>query len=366
MKMTAAVLHAPDARFRVEEVELNALLRADEVLVRIAGCGMCHTDLAVRRSGGRSPLPAVLGHEGSGTVVEAGTLVTDLAVGDSVVLSFDSCGTCRTCLLGSPAHCESFASLNLFGERTDDNRRFTDAEGRSLGTRWFGQSSFAQYAVVRASNAVRVDSSLPVELLGPLGCGFLTGAGTVLSAFALGPGDTFVVTGVGGVGLAAVMAAAAVGAVVVAVDRSEARLGLAAEFGAVGIHSSEPELGKRVREHTDGGPQYVLDTTGAPVLINSLLQALRPTGTLGVVARQHAVLPLWPGGLLQGRRVMHICEGDSVPRLMVPRLIGLWQAGRFPFDRLIKTYPLSAIDEAERDCLSGEVVKPVLLPPPHE
>ncbi|MEW2119386.1 NAD(P)-dependent alcohol dehydrogenase [Streptomyces sp. NPDC005474] len=366
MRMTAAVLRSADVRFRVEEVELNTRLRADEVLVRIAGCGMCHTDLAVRHSGGRSALPAVLGHEGSGTIVETGAEVTDMAVGDNVVLSFDSCGQCRTCLLAAPAHCESFAALNLFGERTDDNGRFTDSEGHSLAPRWFGQSSFAQYAVVRARTAVRVDPVLPVELLGPLGCGFLTGAGAALSTFGLAPGDTFVVAGAGGVGLAAVMAARAAGATVVAVDRSESRLGLAEQFGATTVHSSEPDLGKRLREHTDGGPQYALDTTGAPVLINSLLQTLRPTGTLGVVARQRAVLDLWPGGLLQGRSITHICEGDSVPRLMVPRLIGLWREGRFPFDQLIKTYPLSAIDEAERDCLSGEVVKPVLLPPSDE
>ncbi|MEV4976648.1 NAD(P)-dependent alcohol dehydrogenase [Streptomyces scopuliridis] len=363
MKMTAAVLRSPDTGFSVEELELNARLRTDEVLVRVAGSGMCHTDLAVRHSGGRSPLPAVLGHEGAGTVVETGGEVTDLAVGDHVVLSFDFCGLCRTCLLAAPAHCESFAALNLFGERSDDHGRFTDTRGRPLAPRWFGQSSFAQYAVVRARNAVKVDPLLPVELMGPLGCGFLTGAGAVLSTFGIGPGDTLAVTGAGAVGLAAVMAGVAAGASVVAVDRSEQRLRLAVRAGAVAVHSTEPALGKRIREQTDGGPQYALDTTGAPILVNILLQTLRPTGTLGVVARQRGTLPLWPGGMLHGRRLVHICEGDTVPRLMVPRLVALWRDGRFPFDQLIRTYPLSEVNAAERDCLSGEVVKPVLVPP---
>lgn len=362
MKFRAALLRSYEARFAVEEVVLDEGPGADEILVRIAGCGMCRTDLAVRHSAGRSPLPAVLGHEGAGVVVETGGAVTGLRTGDHVVLSFDSCGHCRNCLGAAPAHCDSFATLNLFGGREEQAERFTDATGAVLAPRWFGQSSFAEYAVVPARNAVRVDPALPLELLGPLGCGFLTGAGAVLNSFALGPGDTLVVLGAGAVGLAAVMAADAVGATTVAVDQHPERLALAERFHATPLRAASTNLPDRIRRLTGGGAGYALDTTGSAELINDALRSLRPTGHLGLVARLHDTLPLDPGTLDRGRGISHICEGDAVPGLLIPRLTALWQAGRFPFDQLIRTYPLADINRAEQDCDAGRVVKPVLIP----
>ncbi|PVC85625.1 NAD(P)-dependent alcohol dehydrogenase [Streptomyces sp. CS014] len=362
MRFDAAVLRSYEDRFAVEEVMLNAGPGDGEVLVRIAGCGMCRTDLAVRRSAGRSPLPAVLGHEGAGVVVEAGGPGTGPIPGDHVVLSFDSCGHCQSCLGAAPAYCDGFAALNLFGGRSENAARFTDAAGGALAPRWFGQSSFAAYAMVPARNAVRVDPSLPLELLGPLGCGFLTGAGAVLNSFGAGPGDTVAVFGAGAVGLAAVMAATAAGAVAVAVDRHPERLALAEKLNATSLHASSGDLPGRIRRLTDGGAAYALDTTGSAPLINDALRSLRPRGHLGLVARLHTELPLETGTLDRGRRISHICEGDAVPALMIPRLTGLWQAGRFPFDQLIRTYPLTDINEAEADCEAGRVVKPVLIP----
>ncbi|MEO3977702.1 NAD(P)-dependent alcohol dehydrogenase [Streptomyces sp. CAU 1734] len=362
MRFRAAVLRSPGGPFAVEEVILRGAPARDEVLVRIAGCGMCRTDLAVRRSAGRSPLPAVLGHEGAGVVVETGGPHTGLSAGDHVVLSFDSCGHCRGCLGGFPAHCDSFAPLNLFGGRRERAARFTDSAGRALAPRWFGQSSFAEYAVVAARNAVRADPSLPLGLLGPLGCGFLTGAGAVLNSFGAGPGDTIAVFGAGAVGLAAVMAATASGAVTVAVDRHPGRLALAERYGAVAVPAAASGLPGRIRRLTDGGVRYALDTTACAPLINDALRALRPGGLLGLVARLNTALALEPGTLDRGRRISHICEGDAVPGLLIPRLAGLWRAGRFPFDELIRTYPLDGVNEAERDCEAGRVVKPVLLP----
>ncbi|WP_367540068.1 NAD(P)-dependent alcohol dehydrogenase [Streptomyces globisporus] len=362
MRFDAAVLRSYEDPFAVEEVILNAGPDDGEVLVRISGCGMCRTDLAVRRSAGRSPLPAVLGHEGAGVVVETGGPDTGLSPGDHVVLSFDSCGHCRSCLGAAPAYCDDFAALNLFGGRAENATRFTVAAGGTLAPRWFGQSSFAAYAMVPARNAVRVDPALPLELLGPLGCGFLTGAGAVLNSFGAGPGDTVAVFGAGAVGLAAVMAATAAGAVVVAVDRHPERLSLAEKFGAIPLPAASGDLPGRIRRLTDGGARFALDTTGSAPLINDALRSLRPRGHLGLVARLHTELPLQTGTLDRGRSISHICEGDAVPALMIPRLTGLWQAGRFPFDQLIRTYPLAGINEAEADCEAGRVVKPVLIP----
>ncbi|WP_326668479.1 NAD(P)-dependent alcohol dehydrogenase [Streptomyces sp. NBC_01257] len=363
MRFRAAVLRSCESPFAVEDVVLNTAPAPGEILVEIVGSGMCRTDLAVRRSAGRTPLPAVLGHEGTGVVVAAGGGPdTAVGVGDHVVLSFDSCGDCLSCRGAAPAYCDSFASLNLFGGREEDTPRLTDAAGGAVASRWFGQSSFAEYALVPARNAVRVDTALPLELLGPLGCGALTGAGAVLNTFRAGPGDTLVVLGAGAVGLTAVMAATAAGVRSVAVDRHPGRLELAERFGAIPLPAGTSGLAERIRRHTDGGAQYALDTTASAPLINDALRALRPTGTLGLVARLHTALPLEPGTLDGGRSIRHICEGDAVPELMIPRLIGLWQAGRFPFDQLIRTYPLADINEAERDCDAGRVIKPVLLP----
>ncbi|MGW1510643.1 NAD(P)-dependent alcohol dehydrogenase [Streptomyces sp. NPDC002394] len=363
VRFQAAVLRAYEDPFTVEDVTLRTEPAPGEILVEIAGTGMCRTDLAVRRSAGRSPLPAVLGHEGAGVVVRTGGGPgTTIGVGDHVVLSFDSCGHCRNCLGAAPAYCDSFASLNLFGGREEEPPRLTDATGKALAPRWFGQSSFAAYALVPARNAVRVDPALPLELLGPLGCGFLTGAGAVLNTFGAGPGDPLAVLGAGAVGLAAVMAATAAGVPTVAVDRHPERLALAERFGAVPLHADTAGLPERIRRLTDGGARYALDTTASAPLVNDALRALRPTGSLGLVARLHSALPLEPGTLDRGRSLRHICEGDAVPGLLIPRLTALWQAGRFPFDQLIRTYPLADVNEAERDCDAGRVVKPVLLP----
>ncbi|EMF30454.1 alcohol dehydrogenase, partial [Streptomyces gancidicus BKS 13-15] len=157
MRFQAAVLRSYDAPFTMEEVVLRTEPAVGEILVEIAGTGMCRTDLAVRRSAGRSPVPAVLGHEGAGVVVRTGGGTdTGIGVGDHVVLSFDSCGRCPTCRGAAPAYCDSFASLNLFGGREEEPPRLTDASGEALAPRWFGQSSFAEYALISARNAVRV------------------------------------------------------------------------------------------------------------------------------------------------------------------------------------------------------------------
>ncbi|CAM5336586.1 hypothetical protein SGLAM104S_08300 [Streptomyces glaucescens] len=174
----------------------------------------------------------------------------------------------------------------------------------------------------------------------------------MLNTFAAGPGDTLVVLGAGAVGLAAVMAATAAGASTVAVDRHPRRLSLAERFGAIPLPvgtAGTAGLAERIRRLTDGGAQYALDTTASAPLINDALRALRPTGSLGLVARLHTPLSLEPGTLDRGRSIRHICEGDAVPGVLIPRLIGLWQTGRFPFDQLIRTYPLAGINEAERD-----------------
>jgi len=358
--MTAAVLRAADEPFQLEQVELDEP-GVGEVLVRIVGVGFCHTDLLPRTP--LVKLPTVAGHEGSGVVEAVGPGVADLAVGDHVVLSFDSCGHCPNCMRARPGYCETFGLRNLTGYRPDWSTNARDAAGQPLAGRWFGQSSFATHSVVSARNAVKVDKELPLELLGPLGCSVQTGAGAVLNTLAVRPGGGLVVFGVGAVGLSAVMAAKVAGASkIIAVDLDAQRLELATELGATDVLDGGLEdLGKQLRRVAAGGVESALDTTGSPEVLKTGLSVLPLGGTCGTVAVQRGDLVLKPAALA-GRGLRTIAVGDAVPRTFIPELISLWQQGRLPFDRLVTTFPLDQINEAERALHSGAVVKPVLLP----
>ncbi len=363
MQVHAAVLRERTAPFVVERVEL-ADPGPGQVLVEIAGTGFCHTDVLPRQDGFLAVPPLIAGHEGAGVVTAVGPGVDEVAVGAHVLLSFDSCGRCTNCAAGHPAYCETFFARNLTGKARGGPGPIVDAEGNPVAARWFGQSSFASHAIAGPRNVVVVDPALPLHLLGPLGCGIQTGAGSVLVALGVEAGTSVAVFGAGGVGLAAVMAARVAGAAaIVAVDLHDARLALAQELGATHVlRGDADDVAGQIRKLTSGGVQYALDTTGAPAVIAAGIDALRPTGTIGLVGAGSRELVLAPSALATGKNVMGILEGDAVPQVFLPRLIALWRAGRFPFDKLIRTYPLSAINEAERDAARGVTIKPVLIP----
>lgn len=362
MQITAAVLRAPDGPYALEAVELADPL-ADEVLVRIVAAGMCHTDVLPRGEVSFSPPPIITGHEGAGVVEAVGADVTGISVGDHVVLSFDSCGACAACSAGAPAHCETFLLRNLLGRRLDFTTGVTDADGAEVASRWFGQSSFATHCVATARNVVVVDKDLPLEVLGPLGCGIQTGAGSSLVALDVQPGTSIVVFGAGAVGLAAIMGAAVAEAgVIIAVDLHQHRLELALELGATHTFDGRADdLVAQVHALTGGGAHYAIDTTGVPAVMLSALAGLRLGGVAGFVGVQTGDL-LLDGAALIGKTVIGILEGNTDPHTFIPRMIELWQAGRFPFDRLIEEFPLAQINEAEEASLSGRVIKPVLRP----
>lgn len=363
MRIQAAVLRGESAPFTIEELEL-ADPAAHQVRVRIVGVGHCHTDVLPRAGAGFGPPPIVLGHEGAGVVEAVGEAVQTVAVGDHVVLSFDSCGHCGNCRAAHPAYCDTFLERNVDGRGVGDAAPLTDPAGEPLAGRWFGQSSFASHAVVDARNVVVVDKELPLELLGPLGCGVQTGAGAVLEVLRIRPGEHIVITGTGAVGLSAVMAAKVAGAGrIIAVDLNPERLALARELGATDtITAGQGDLTAQIREIVPAGPQYGLDTTGLPTVIAAALEALATRGTLGTVGVQQGDLAIGPLTLTVGRTITGILEGDADPRTFIPTLIELWRSGRFPFDRLIETFPLSEINTAEQRALAGEIIKPVLLP----
>lgn len=363
MWIKAAVLRSADGPFLIEDVELRDPA-PDEVRLRISGTGLCHTDLLPRHPGFAAVSPIVLGHEASGVVDAVGEAVTNVVVGDHVVASFDSCRQCATCTSGHPAYCDGFVVRNLTGVGIEHSDSVLDIDGNTIASRWFGQSSFASHAIVADRNIVKVDPSLPLELLGPLGCGMLTGAGSIFGALGVTRGSSVVVFGAGSVGLSAVMAARVVGAaVIVAVDVHPARLQWARELGATHVvPGAADDLSEQLAEATGGGADYALDTTGIPAVVQVAIRSLKRTGTCGLVGAQQGPLMLEPTDLAFGRTVKGILVGDAVPEVVIPHLIELWQQGCFPFDRLVTRYRLDQINEAESASLRGEVVKAVLVP----
>jgi aryl-alcohol dehydrogenase len=280
-----------------------------------------------------------------------------------VVLSFDSCGECANCRSGQPAYCDLFLARNLLGRELDGSETAHDAAGEPVAARWFGQSSFATHAIATERNAVKVDPALPLELLGPLGCGIQTGAGSILRALDVQPGSSVAVFGAGAVGLAAVMAAAVAGAAtIIAVDLQQHRLDLAVELGATHVVAGDaPDVTEQIVGITGGGVQNAFDTTGLPGVMLSALRATRMTGRVGLVGVQQGPLSLDTTDYL-GRTILNILEGSADPHEFIPYMLELWQAGRFPFDRLIEQFPLEQINEAEQSSLAGGVIKPVLRP----
>ncbi|WP_324698886.1 NAD(P)-dependent alcohol dehydrogenase [Novosphingobium sp. RL4] len=359
----AALLRTHHGKFEFAECELEAP-RDTEVLIRIVATGMCHTDLAVRDGVLPTPLPAVLGHEGAGVVLAVGDKVESVAPGDHVVLTFLPCASCPQCLRGAPAACERIGPLNFGGARADGSHALT-RNGEPFSDRFFGQSSFATLALADARNVVKVRKDAPLELLGPLGCGIQTGAGTVLNALRVGPGNSFAVFGGGAVGLSALMAAKLAGATkTFVVDRVRARLDLARELGATHVlHPDDGDVAARLRELSDGGVEFSLDTTGHPAVIRTAVEVLRPTGTCAFVgaSRPGTELTFDANDFMNNnKRLMGVIEGASNPQLFIPQLVDLYLQGSFPFDKLVRFYDFLKINQAAADSESGETIKPIL------
>ncbi|HWD05729.1 MAG TPA: NAD(P)-dependent alcohol dehydrogenase [Amycolatopsis sp.] len=365
MDVTAAVATEIGGPFAIKQLAL-ADPAPGEVLVEIAGVGLCHTDLAAKDGHLPFPLPGVFGHEGSGVVTAVGSAVTKVEPGDKVVLSFDSCGHCTQCDAGEPAYCQEFMAYNFGGARQDGTSPLSDS-GEPVGSAFFGQSSFATHALARERNVVKVPGDAPLAVLGPLGCGVQTGAGAVLNSLDCQPGGTLLVLGGGSVGLSAVLA----GVVrelsrIIVVEPHAARRDLALSLGAT--HVVDPGAGplaEQVRAIAAEGADYAIDTTGIAAVLQDAMQALAhraKVGIIGVPADPEAALAL---NLIQaqvlGVRVMGIVEGDSDPDVFIPELLELHRTGRFPFDKLVTTMPFTEINEAVAAQHRGDAVKIVLV-----
>lgn len=367
MQTTAAVIREPGGPFNVETLEMESP-RAGEVLVKIAGVGLCHTDIVFSSGGRPYPMPAVLGHEGAGVIEAVGPGVEGFSRGDKVIIGFSHCGHCPRCDDGLPSYCREFLPLNFVGKRTDGSTALTTRDG-PVSSHFFGQSSFAAHAVARVENLVKVPrTDLPLEILGTLGCGLQTGAGAVMRSMQCEAGSTLVVFGGGPVGLAALMGGVIQGcSTIILAEPVAARRKLALELGATHvIDPANEDVAARIKEILPMGVDYSIDTTGIGKVVETAFAALATHGMFGIVGVPQdptTTLSINVASVMRtGQRIIGILEGDSDQQTFIPELIAHQAAGRFPFERLIRTFPLSEINAAVEAQARGECVKVVLVP----
>jgi aryl-alcohol dehydrogenase len=363
MKIKAAVARGIGAPFSIETVDLEEP-RPDEARVRLVATGICHTDISMRdHKIYPVPHPVVLGHEGAGIVEAVGSAVAKVKPGDRVILASASCGHCKCCQGGTPFYCYEFNELNFAGGRADGSSPFSQ-NGEKLHY-YQGQSSFATHTIIRERALVKVGAEAPLELLGPLGCGVITGAGGIINSLKVGVDASVAVFGTGSVGLSAIMAAKLVGAgEIVAVDLVDSRLALARELGATTtINPTRDSVPDVVRRLTGRGVDFTFETTANMDVLRQAVDILAPRGTCGFVGGAPKGMSLTidvEHVMTGGRTIRGIIEGDANPDIFLPQLADLITRGRFPLEKLVTYYPFEAINQAVEDSLRGDVVKPIL------
>lgn len=372
MKIKAAVLeemglptpYAQSLPLRVQSVDLEGPGHG-EVLIRIAAAGLCHSDLSVINGDRPRPLPMVLGHEAAGIVEEVGQGVDDLAAGDHVVCVFvPSCGHCSPCTQGRPALCEPGAQHNGAGDLLTGARRLS--RDSKVLNHHLGVSCFAEYATVSRRSLVKVDPEIPLNIVALVGCAVLTGTGAVFNGGDVKPGGSAAVVGLGGVGLAAVLGAVAVGAeTIVAIDRLDSKLETAAELGATHtFNAADPDLIAKVRDATNGGVTAALEFAGSVKALEASYAITRRGGTTVTAGLPHpsAVLTLPAVSLVAEERTLKGSYlGSGVPARDIPRFLGLYRRGKLPVDRLLThRLTLDSINEGFDRLHDGSAIRQIV------
>lgn len=315
--------------------------------------------------------PAVFGHEGAGFVRGIGSKVKNksLKLGDAVLLSFNTCGMCKPCTNGHPAFCHTHAAVNHNAVRlTDRSTPARTKDGTSVRSQYFGHSSFAKMSVVNEKCVVRCDYPDQMAIYAPIGCGFQTGAGTVLNVLKPGREDSLIVFGLGSVGLTALMAAKHLGVEqIIAVDIVQEKLQMAKELGATNIINSreQSDIVEAIKAVSKSGTgvTFAVDCTGVLGVIEDMVACLAPQGTAAVVGvpppdAKISIDPLM--FLLDNKKLIGVIEGDSNPVTFIPQLIKLHQEGVFPIEKLCRTYPVDKLNDAIHDMHTGSVS---IIPP---
>jgi S-(hydroxymethyl)glutathione dehydrogenase/alcohol dehydrogenase len=363
--MQAAVLWQPGAPVEILDVEL-APPGEGEVLVRIAACGVCASDLHVVDGDLPETLPIVLGHEGSGVVVETGPGVEGLREGDHVVLALaPSCGECGACLRGRPRLCELAVRMSRTGGLADGTSRIS-IDGTTLH-HFNGVSSFAEYAVVPESAAVPIRTDVPLQTASLVGCSALTGVGAVLNTAGVEAGSSVVVFGCGGVGLNVVQGARLAAAdPIVAVDTRPEKLELAGRLGATEtlLAGRDVDAARAVRKLTGGGADYAFEAIGLEETVRQAWTAVRPGGTAVVVGLmpKGSTLTIDPWGFIAEKTIKGCFLGSSTLDVDVPRLVDLYAEGKLELDGLVsRRLPLAELPDAFDRLRAGEAVRQIVV-----
>ncbi|MCU1437870.1 MAG: dehydrogenase [Naasia sp.] len=365
--MKATVFRTSDETVEFADVDL-APPKAGEVRVRIAAAGVCHSDLHVRRGEWAAPVPMVMGHEGSGTVIELGEGVDTLAVGDSVVLSWvPPCGTCRNCRLGHEARCATVANLVAPKGVLFDGTSRLSMGGTPLH-HYLGVSSYAEEAVVPASGAVKVRDDAPLDVLALVGCAVATGVGAVLNTAQVTAGSTVAVIGCGGVGLNIVQGARLAGAErIVAIDVLPAKTQLALEFGATDrIDATAGDAGEQLRAILPDGVDYAFDAIGRTTTTEQAIGMLGLGGAAVVVGLPPtgARASFEPLVLAEAdQRILGSNYGGVRPSRDIPMLVDRYLNGELELDRLVSgRRPLAEAAAALDELESGVALRTLLIP----
>lgn len=356
--------YAASAPLRLATVEL-APPQPGELLVRIDAAGLCHSDLSVVNGDRRRPLPMVLGHEATGIVEALGDPADPgFAVGDRVVLAFlPTCGECRRCAGGEPWLCIDGTAANGRGELLRGGSRLSEEE-RAIAHH-LGCSAFAGHAVVDRRSAVRIDPDVPAEVAALFGCAVLTGVGAVMNSARVRAGESMLVYGLGGVGLAALMGAIAAGAVpVAAVDPSPAKLALALELGAAAAVAPGEEA--TLAGIFADGPDVVVETVGKADALATAYAAGRRGARIVTVGLPNPTERLDLPALslvAEGKTLIGSYMGSSVPARDIPRYIALWRAGHLPVERLLSSVsPLGEINTLLDRLAEGMAIRQIMRP----
>ena len=365
MKAKAAVLFEARQKLMIEQVEVSEP-RAGEVLVRMSAGGVCHSDLHVMKGDLAAPLPAILGHEGSGVVARVGPGVKDVQPGDHVIPLWRlSCGECEYCTGGRPALCTAGIEIRKTGSLPGGGTGFT-LNGKEI-KRFGGVSTFSEYSVIPEKALLKIPEDFPLDRAALLGCAVITGFGAVVNAAQVRPGSQVAVFGAGGVGLNVIQTAALSGAgMIIAVDLRDNKLEFARQFGATHtVNATRGNPVEQVRAVTGGrGVDYAFEVVGLPATMRQAFDVLARRGVAVIVGigptSAEVSIPVIPLAW-EDRVLMGSLYGSARPRIDILRLIDLYRAGKLKLDELLtRSYPIEQINDAYAALERGEVARSVV------
>jgi len=356
--MRAAVFLGTDQPIEVRDVTLDGPSDG-EVLVKVAACGVCHSDIHVMRA---AQPPVIFGHEVAGTVEAVGAGIDDLKPGDHVICAFHpSCGRCFYCVRGQPEICDHTDYPSRTATGSNPRLRL---DGRPV-RQGIGVGGFAEYTCMPRGGVVKIRDDAPLDTVGLVGCGVTTGIGAAINTAKVKPGSTVAVIGCGGVGLNVIQGARLAGAWrIIAVDTVPFKLELAEQFGAThAVNAAGEDAVAVVQRLADGHLDYAFEAIGLRATVRQAWDMIRPGGTVVVVGlgREEVHIPL--GGFLQEKKLIGSLYGSASIQADIPRLVDLFMDGRILLHELVsRRRPLDEVSQAFADMEAGVVARSMIVP----